>query len=375
MSYVAKKKLRVAVITDYQGAYSEGFIKAHIDHLAICVIFTHQLSWKDPEPYHHQTGTLERIKASVKNFLTAITNAVDRQRVSRILRKNKIDVVLAEYGHVGIIAHKLLLRTTIPLVVHFHGIDAYLKRLLHARAQSYQAMFAYCQGLVAVSRDMQQQLIQLGAPAEKVFYNPYGVDLQHFSQATPSTAGLHALAAGRFVEKKAPYLTILAFQKVLNEVPEAQLTMLGDGPLLDLCQRMVKSLHLESAIHLPGAVEQEEVSLWMRKTRIFVQHSLVPLSGDSEGTPNTILEAGASGIPVVSTRHAGIKDVVLHGRTGFLVEEGDIEGMAQYIIQLLQNASLADTIGQAAREHVQENYRLDKSLDNLHRILAQAAYA
>ncbi len=368
--------INVAIISDYQGKYSEGFIKAHINCLATCLIPAHRLLWKKNHHFAEALGLPGKIKMRLKRLIQSnVINRIEQRKVLRILRAHNIDVVLAEYGHVGIIAHELLKEAKIPLVVHFHGIDAYKKILLKQRKQAYQEMFSYSRGIIAVSQDMRQQLIGLGASAEKVFYNTYGVDVNRFIQTTPSSSGPHLLAVGRFVDKKAPYLTILAFQKVLREVPEAQLTMLGDGPLLGVCINIVKSLQIEQSVHLPGAVDHDQVASLMQKTRAFVQHSIVALSGDSEGTPNTILEAGASGIPVVSTKHAGIKDVIEHDKTGFLVEEGDIEGMAHYIVQLLRDNALADRMGQAAYAYIRENHRLDQSLDRLRGILLQGTGA
>jgi glycosyltransferase involved in cell wall biosynthesis len=110
----------------------------------------------------------------------------------------------------------------------------------------------------------------------------------------------------------------------------------------------------------------------MQQSRVFVQHSLVPKSGDSEGTPVGIIEAGASGLPVVSTRHAGITDVVIHGKTGFLVDEGDIDGMAKYMYRILSDTELAIKMGKRARQHISDNFNMDVSIANLRAILSQS---
>ncbi|MFP3867397.1 MAG: glycosyltransferase, partial [Desulfobacteraceae bacterium] len=91
--------------------------------------------------------------------------------------------------------------------------------------------------------------------------------------------------------------------------------------------------------------------------------------GDSEGTPVAVLEAGACGLPVVATHHGGIKDSVVHGETGFLVDEGDIVGMAAYMLKLAQEPELAATMGRRGREHIKANYSMDRSIANLWRII------
>ena len=96
------------------------------------------------------------------------------------------------------------------------------------------------------------------------------------------------------------------------------------------------------------------------------------MDGDSEGTPVAILEAGAAGLPVVATRHAGIKDVVIERETGFLVDEGDIGTMADHMIQLAQSPSFAGTMGQQARKHIAGNFSLEKGIGRLWTVLENA---
>jgi glycosyltransferase involved in cell wall biosynthesis len=100
-----------------------------------------------------------------------------------------------------------------------------------------------------------------------------------------------------------------------------------------------------------------------------VQHSVTANDGDSEGTPNAVLEAGASGLPVVSTRHAGIKEAVIEMKTGLLVDEGDIDGMAQHMIRLAKDSALAASLGKTAREWISAEYSMDKSIGKLWSII------
>ena len=115
-------------------------------------------------------------------------------------------------------------------------------------------------------------------------------------------------------------------------------------------------------------IKSEIVKLF-QQSRVFLQHSMLAPSGDSEGTPVAILDASASGLPIISTRHAGIKEAVLHGKTGFLVEEGDWKSMGDYMTQLVQDPILCGQMGRNAREHMEENYEMDKLLQTLKEIL------
>jgi glycosyltransferase involved in cell wall biosynthesis len=92
--------------------------------------------------------------------------------------------------------------------------------------------------------------------------------------------------------------------------------------------------------------------------------------GDSEGTPLAVIEAGASGLPIVATRHAGIKDVVIEGITGILVDEGDVEGMAEGMIQMARDPALAAQYGEKASQRVREEFEISKQLGKLGALLA-----
>lgn len=259
-----------------------------------------------------------------------------------------------------------------PLVAHFHGFDAYDRRTVEPLLAQYRKMFSRAKGVVVVSRHMERRLLDLGAPPEQVYYNPYGVDLRQFTCGDPESSPPIFLAVGRFVDKKAPHLTVLAFQEVVRACPDARLLMLGDGYLLESCQQLVSALGLEDKVNFAGARTPGEVADMMRRARAFVQHSITTSYGDSEGTPVAILEAGASGLPVVSTRHGGITDVVIHNETGYLVEERDVGGMAGYMIDLARNPGLAARLGRANRQRVSEVFPMDRSIQNLAAIISHA---
>ncbi|MEA3377274.1 MAG: glycosyltransferase, partial [Chloroflexota bacterium] len=122
----------------------------------------------------------------------------------------------------------------------------------------------------------------------------------------------------------------------------------------------------------PGVSSHADLANAMRAARGFVQHSVQAFSGDSEGTPVAVLEAGASGLPVVATRHAGIPDVVVEGETGFLVDEGDVHAMAEGMVRLASMPDLAGRMGAAARKRIEEHFSMEKSIANLWRIITSA---
>jgi colanic acid/amylovoran biosynthesis glycosyltransferase len=285
----------------------------------------------------------------------------------------RAEVTLAEFAPVGARLVRPCRIAQVPLVVHFHGYDAYDRRTLEKYQEDYREMFQSAAAFVVVSKPMCEQVIRLGAPPEKVHVNSCGVDVQRFDSADAGGNPPHFLAMGRFVEKKAHFLTILAFERAFRQCPDIRLSLAGDGPLLDCCKQLVRALRLEKVVEFLGVVSHERVPKLMRSFRGFVQHSVTAPSGDSEGNPVAVMEAGASGLPVVSTMHAGIPDTVAHGETGLLSEEMDIDSMADHIALLARDPNLAATLGQNARVRIQNFFSLEHSIRGLYGILEAAA--
>jgi glycosyltransferase involved in cell wall biosynthesis len=128
-------------------------------------------------------------------------------------------------------------------------------------------------------------------------------------------------------------------------------------------------LNLSEQVDFLGACSHEEVANTMQTVRAFVQHSVTTSYGDSEGTPVAVLEAAASGLPVIATRHAGIKDVVVENCTGLLVEEGDVIGMSQQMVKIAEEPDLASHLGKQARKKIQVNFSINASIEKLGQII------
>ena len=344
---LAKKEGNYTVVVAHvnPNAYSETFIRTHLENLPAEIINLPNISFP-----------LQQNKKQLKQFFL----------------EKEVDAVLAEYGQVGVAMMNICQELNIPLIVHFHGFDAYHQNILQNVGQFYPILFQQAEATIAVSRDMEQQLLSLGAIREKLHYNPYGVDLSLFQKSHPEKSAILFVAVGRFVDKKAPNLTILAFAQVCQQHPEAKLVIMGDGVLLESCKLLAQSLGISRQVDFLGAVSHEEVAQHLCQARAFVQHSVTASYGDSEGTPNSVIEASATGIPIIATGHAGIKDVVIEGETGFLVDEGDINSMAKYMLKLAKDPVLARKLGEAGRKRVENYFSLERYIGSTWSIIKNA---
>jgi len=368
----------ICVTTPDKNTYSETFIRAHIERLPATVklLYGGKLSrgelpyyTEDDQPLVSSRFHYRIVRAILRRLLNLPSDHFHKMAILRFLKVNQVNAVLAEYGPTGVAMMDICQDAGIPLITHFHGFDAFDRRILDNVGQRYPELFGVTAALIVVSHDMERQLLALGAPKEKLYCNPYGVDTSLFNGADPGSAPPLFVAVGRFVDKKAPHLTLLAFKKVADECPEARLIMIGDGPLWEASKQIAKALDLKERVEFWGPRPHCKVAMVMRKARAFVQHSVQTSYGDSEGTPVAVLEASASGLPIVSTRHGGIRDVVLEGETGFLVNEGDIEGMADRMLLLAKDPKLAAKMGRAARERICSKFSMERSIGRLWEII------
>jgi glycosyltransferase involved in cell wall biosynthesis len=349
---------------------SETFIRAHIDRLPCTTIPI--WGWRPSVAGRPVLSAVELAGYKVRRWVTG--EGLERETTAAFVRaftRYRVQAVLGEYGDISCHAIDACQQAGIPLIAHFHGYDSSRRDILRNNVASYRKLFRTAAAIVVVSRAMERRLVSLGAPPELLVYGPYGVDCERFSGAAPATAPPTLLAVGRFTEKKAPHLTLLAFAQAVKRVPDARLRMIGAGPLQDACVDLAEALRITHAVTFLDAQGPEVVSRELRSARAFVQHSLEAPNGDSEGTPVAIIEAGATGLPVISTRHGGIPDVVVEGETGLLSDERDVDGMAAQMVTLLTDAALAGRMGAAAQGRVRQHFTMDQSLARLAALLGR----
>jgi len=202
-----------------------------------------------------------------------------------------------------------------------------------------------------------EALVALGLPSELIHVVRCGVDVPECLPTRPAKDDkTQCVAVGRMTNIKAPILLLESFRRAYERCPLLRLDYVGGGELLAAAMQYVKCHGLGEVVRFHGVKDSGFVQEIMRKADIFLQHSATdPTNGDMEGLPVAILDAMANGLPVVSTRHAGIPEEVVEGETGLLVEELDVDAMAEGIVRLAQSPDLRVLMGEAgylrAKEH------------------------
>ena len=279
------------------------------------------------------------------------------------------DIVACHFGHNGLMAARMREIGVLGgrLVTSFHGSD--FTRDLRAKGDRvYDRLFERGDLFLAVSQYCRDTLIRLGCDEGRTAVHHMGVDCRAlaFHSVEPPTRGpVRILTVGRLVEKKGVEYGIRAVAKVISRRPDIEYSIIGDGPLRSRCDSLIQELAAADRIHLLGRKDPQETHRELRNSHLFLCPSVTGSDGDQEGIPVSLMEAMAVGLPVVSTRHSGIPELVQDGRSGFLVAERDVGALADRLLHLLEHPEIWSEMGRAGREHVERDHDIERLNDRL----------
>lgn len=303
---------------------------------------------------------LESLSRSPRLFLQVpflvLFELIAAFRLARAIRPNVIHAHwFVPQGIVAVLVSRIL---KIPAVITAHGGDVYglRGRLLDALRR---ALAARCEAVTVVSRDMATKLPHVtsrrGEPPRVM---PMGVDTQRFS-ARPQRgedSDQTVLFVGRLAKKKGVEYLLRSFPDVLARHPDARLVVIGDGPCRGELETLSSQLGLADRVRFAGAQPPAELPRFYRDSRVFVGPSVVTRGGDTESFGLVFVEAMAADCSVVGTSVGGIPDVVIHGRTGLLVEPESPAALASAINGLLDSPAEAGKMGALARRWVRRKF-------------------
>ena len=278
-------------------------------------------------------------------------------------------LVHAHFGVDAVYALPLARRLDVPLIATFHGFDATMSTaaLMRSRKPAWWNYVLLRQTLagdgalfVCISEYIRRCVIALGFPEYNTRVHYIGVDTPETSPDTLLAPNPTILHVARLVEKKGTRDVIEAFALVARRVPEAQLLIVGEGPLERALRKLTLERGIQDIVHFLGAQSHTRVLELMSQAWLFTLPSVQARNGDAEGLGMVLLEAAARGIPAVATRHGGIPEVVLDGTTGRLCAEHDISGLACAMTDLIRDDILRHRMGLAARERAQRCFNLQR---------------
>ncbi|ELL2135487.1 colanic acid biosynthesis glycosyltransferase WcaL [Escherichia coli] len=271
------------------------------------------------------------------------------------------DVFIAHFGPAGVTAAKLrelgVIRGKIATI--FHGIDISSREVLNHYTPEYQQLFRRGDLMLPISDLWSGRLQKMGCPREKIAVSRMGVDMTRFSPRpvkAPATP-LEIISVARLTEKKGLHVAIEACRQLKEQGMAFRYRILGIGPWERRLRTLIEQYQLEDVVEMPGFKPSHEVKAMLDDADVFLLPSVTGADGDMEGIPVALMEAMAVGIPVVSTLHSGIPELVEADKSGWLVPENDARALAQRLAAFsqLDTDELAPVV-KRAREKVEHDF-------------------
>lgn len=252
----------------------------------------------------------------------------------------------------------------LPLMISLHGSDIFVAKKNFLFRAAARWAFRQAKSVSACSPELRAGALDLDAPKNTTRLVPYGVDPVKFHPNQRSNEFRDQLglkpnelaigSIGRMVHKKGFELLIRAFAAVIHDLPHARLVIGGSGPLLAPLKELARSLRVEDAVIFTGNVAWDDVPVFLASLDLFVLPSKKDSAGNLDGLPNVLLEAMASGVAVIASDIGGVRLAVEDHVSGRIFTPGDEHGLANQIMELLQQPDLRETLAAQARTKVEK---------------------
>ena len=290
------------------------------------------------------------------------------QMLASLLERRGADLMHIYFGHTGVHLLPFIERWNRPCVVSFHGADVASKPEIRDYGRKLKSLFKSVPLVLSRSHSLNERLVALGCPPEKLRLCRTGVPLRQFpfvQREAPKDGKWRLLQACRLIPKKGVATTLCAFAIFQKEFPKAELVIAGKGPLQAHLEELAEELGIASKVHFHGFLTQGELMDLYAQSHIFVHPSETPPDQNQEGIPNSVLEAASTGLPVVATTHGGIPEAIEHGRGGLLVEERDFESLATALKEIARSRNAFREMGLLASEYVAANFEQTAQIRHL----------
>ena len=268
-------------------------------------------------------------------------------------------ILHVHFGYHGIKSLGLRKVLKIPMICSFYGIDAFkFPFQKRGNVKKLNKLFLDADAILVLGPFMKNSLIALGCPVKKIIIHHLGIELdkikfveRNISRKSP----LRFLLASSFVEKKGIDICLKALAKIADKI-DFRVDIIGDGILREEIISLISHLDLEEKIKLQGYQTYDQMLRFAYNANAFLQASRTSTKNDKEGTPMVIVDMMATGLPVISTWHSDIPEIVKDGETGFLARENSIDSFAEKIMEFANNSNRIPEISKNCRKKVEQDF-------------------
>lgn len=281
-------------------------------------------------------------------------------------KKRDYDVIHFHFGGVARLYYHLIDETDAKSFASFYGSDVSSYTKKHG-SDVYHKVFKKNDHIIALSDNMAQDLQKLGCNKRKIRTVKLGIDLEKFEfrpREKSREESYKILTVGRFVEKKGIKYGLETVAK-LKEKYHLEYNIVGDGELRGEIEEKIEELGLQEEVDLHGYVEYSRMREMMYENHILLAPSVKAEDGDKEGAPMVIIEGQATGMPVISTRHSGIPEIVKEGESAYLAEERNSKELSEKLEKMMEESDRWNDKALAGRGFIEKNHSIDRMVEKL----------
>jgi colanic acid/amylovoran biosynthesis glycosyltransferase len=350
--------------------FTASFIRnqiAYHQRFSPSIVYTQQKEGVFYDEIQAKAPTLTPLRSGFDHLLYRLTRQLSpsaKSRVEDFILQQQPKVLHVHYGVDCLVYADLIRKLNIPTCVSFYGYDCTSfpgrffglgKTLLRKKVFNNPAIRA----VLAMTKQMNIELINLGCPEEKIIVHYYGTETKPFYNVPDiiDKEVVRFLIISGFHEKKGHCHLVDAFAEMSRSLDiKTELHIVGDGPMGNLIKDKIAETGL-SSIYLRGPVRygSAEHMAYLRDADVFVHPSIVSSNGDKEGIPGAIIEAMAAGLPVISTYHSGIPSIIQNENTGLLVKEKDTGALQMAMTRLAMDKAFRVKIARQGQTYAVEN--------------------
>jgi colanic acid/amylovoran biosynthesis glycosyltransferase len=291
------------------------------------------------------------------------------------LAQPRYDVIHAQFGPLGLKALALRQIGALrgKLFTSFRGFDATSR--LEFQPDLFSELFREGDLFLPVSRSLKQRLIDHGCDEKKIAVHHSGIDCARFNftpRQRDEGGRTNLISVSRLVDKKGISYAVRAVSRLIASGRKISYSIVGDGKERPALERLVAELGIGGQVKLLGWRTHDELTFLLREAHLLVAPSVTASNGDQEGIPNSVKEAMAMGLPVLSTFHGGIPELVEDGESGFLVPERDVEALSDRLAHLHDHPEIWTKMGEAGRAKIEKEFDINRLNDELVDLYANA---